>query len=150
MLGCRFYEELAIKVLAKCHDTQPELTYDLLERQKENQFSKSCLKIASKARNYDFLSHTACQNSVNISWKKGIRSTTLELVLCLIFPPLICLLLDFKEEKINCLRKTKTFYTAPFTKFAFNMVCVHVHVCVHACAWVVPNVLNLIAFPFTM
>ena len=116
-----------MKVLDECHYTQPEYASALLEQKCQLWNNMSCLELAAQAQCKVFLSSVACQNVLDRAWKKGLVSAWPRLLISIVFPPLICCIVDFEDEEIDCCSKVVQFYKAPVVKFATNMVIHPIH-----------------------
>ncbi|WAR04383.1 TRPM2-like protein [Mya arenaria] len=93
------WSELAVGVLSECHLTDEHKAQDLVERKLSKWGDTSCMLIAVKAYNKDFISQTPCQSLLNrILYGRLVQNNSLwRLLLCLFFPPLICVLPDFTK-----------------------------------------------------
>ncbi|WAR05149.1 TMP2L-like protein [Mya arenaria] len=97
MFSCVAFSEwsdLASGVLSECHSTDEHKAKDLLVRELSNWGDTSCMLIAVKAENKDFISQTACQSLLDRIWNgRLVQDNSLwRLLLCLFFPPLILVL----------------------------------------------------------
>ncbi|XP_052803076.1 transient receptor potential cation channel subfamily M member 2-like [Mya arenaria] len=88
------WSDLASGVLSECHSTDEHKAKDLLVRELSNWGDTSCMLIAVKAENKDFISQTACQSLLDRIWNgRLVQDNSLwRLLLCLFFPPLILVL----------------------------------------------------------
>ncbi|XP_052804145.1 transient receptor potential cation channel subfamily M member-like 2 isoform X2 [Mya arenaria] len=98
------WSDLGLGVLSECHSTDEHKAQDLLVRELSNWGETTCMLIAVKADNKDFISQTACQSLLNRIWNgRLVQDNSLwRLVLCLFFPPLIFVLLDFANLSDTC------------------------------------------------
>ncbi|KAH3703778.1 hypothetical protein DPMN_078825 [Dreissena polymorpha] len=91
------WSELAVGVLSECYTTDERNAQDLLMRELSNWGNMTCMMIAVKAVNKEFISQTACQSVLNSIWhgKLAPENSVLRLFVCMCFPFLIVPLLKF-------------------------------------------------------
>ncbi|XP_053372803.1 transient receptor potential cation channel subfamily M member-like 2 [Mercenaria mercenaria] len=92
------WSELAVGVLSECYSTDEHKAQDLLVRELSNWGDTTCMLIAVKADNKDFISQTACQSLLNSIWmgKLAQDNSSWRLMMCVLFPPLALVLLNFQ------------------------------------------------------
>lgn len=86
------FEQLAVKVLEECHNTDPEKAVLLLKKKNMIWGGMNCLQMAADAKDRAFLSTVCCQNSLNEMWERGIQSHWVMVILALFCPPMIAAL----------------------------------------------------------
>ncbi|XP_060085573.1 transient receptor potential cation channel subfamily M member-like 2 [Ylistrum balloti] len=116
------FEKLAVEVLDECHIKDHEKAMMLVERCSPTWSDMSSLAMAASAYDRAYLASVACQNSISITWKRGIVSPWTRVLVCMFVPfALMSRYLEMSfmgEEGFNLRQKITTFYTAPITKFA--------------------------------
>ncbi|XP_021378399.1 transient receptor potential cation channel subfamily M member 1-like isoform X2 [Mizuhopecten yessoensis] len=116
------FEKLAVEVLDECHAKDHEKAMMLVERCSPTWSDMSSLSMAASAFDRAYLASVACQNSISITWKRGIVSPWQRVFVCMIVPFMLMtpyLEMSFMGELgFNLRQKITTFYTAPITKFA--------------------------------
>ncbi|KAK3579276.1 hypothetical protein CHS0354_033354 [Potamilus streckersoni] len=93
---------LAIGVLNKCYSADEKTAHDLLIQKLFQWGETSCVLIAVEENNKEFISEPACQDLFDNVWmgKMTKENPTWKLLLCVAIPPLIPLLVKFKENEI--------------------------------------------------
>ncbi|KAK3605931.1 hypothetical protein CHS0354_019597 [Potamilus streckersoni] len=100
---CEF-TSLAIGVLRECYKQDVNLAKDLLIQTQSQWEEASCVLLAVRAKNKQFISEHACQDVFNNIWMGEIEMETgsfcnnLKLLWCIIFPFLILPCIAFKED----------------------------------------------------
>ncbi|XP_052253945.1 transient receptor potential cation channel subfamily M member-like 2 isoform X3 [Dreissena polymorpha] len=91
------WSELAVGVLSECHTTDEHKAQDLLIRELSNWGDTTCMLIAVKADNKEFISQTACQSLLNSIWHGRLaqENSIYRLLVCMFCPFLIVPLLKF-------------------------------------------------------
>ncbi|XP_052244809.1 transient receptor potential cation channel subfamily M member-like 2 isoform X3 [Dreissena polymorpha] len=91
------WSELAVGVLSECHTTDEHKAQDLLVRELSNWGDTTCMLIAVKADNKEFISQTACQSLLNSIWHGRLaqENSIYRLLICMFCPFLIVPLLKF-------------------------------------------------------
>ncbi|XP_069140029.1 transient receptor potential cation channel subfamily M member 8-like isoform X2 [Argopecten irradians] len=117
------FEKLAVEVLDECHVKDHEKAMMLVERCSPTWSDMSSLSMAASAYDRAYLASVACQNSISITWKRGIVSPWQRVLVCLFMPfmlmhPRYMEMSYMGELGFNLRQKITTFYTAPITKFA--------------------------------
>ncbi|XP_033756465.1 transient receptor potential cation channel subfamily M member-like 2 isoform X1 [Pecten maximus] len=117
------FELLAVEVLDECHVKDHEKAMMLVERCSPTWSDMSSLAMAASAYDRAYLASVACQNSISITWKRGIVSPWQRVLVCLFMPfalmsPRYMEMSFMGEQGFNIKQKITTFYTAPITKFA--------------------------------
>ncbi|KAK3610936.1 hypothetical protein CHS0354_032657 [Potamilus streckersoni] len=101
----REFTNLAIGVLKECHKKDVNLAKNLLIQEQSQWEETSCVLIAVKAKNKQFLSEYACQDVFNNIWMGNIDQETgsicnnLKLLLCIFFPFVILCWDAFRENE---------------------------------------------------
>ncbi|KAL4228805.1 Transient receptor putative cation channel subfamily M member 2 [Mactra antiquata] len=95
------WSNLAVGVLSECYSTDEHKAQDLLVRELSNWGDTTCMMIAVKADNKDFISQTACQQLLNSIWmgKLCLDNSTWRLLLCTVLPPFALLMLNFQPDQ---------------------------------------------------
>ncbi|XP_070536806.1 transient receptor potential cation channel subfamily M member-like 2 isoform X1 [Ptychodera flava] len=94
------YEEIASGVLTECYKDNEERALMLLVRELPFWGKSTCLRLAISADDKNFVAHSAAQNLLSIIWYGKLErehTTTIKLISCLVFPPLMFCLLKFRE-----------------------------------------------------
>ena len=65
---CSEWSQLSIGVLSECYSTHERKAQDLLVRELVHWGEATCMLIAVKADNKQFISQTACQSLLNTIW----------------------------------------------------------------------------------
>ncbi|KAJ4923406.1 hypothetical protein JOQ06_000739 [Pogonophryne albipinna] len=139
------FGQLAYELLDQSYKHDEQVAMKLLTYELKNWSNSTCLKLAVAAKHRDFIAHTCSQMLLTDMWMGCLRmgkSNSLEVILGLVFPPLILLMKfrlgeessfhssrendegknkdDDKSSKDAASNKIYEFYNAPFTKFWFN------------------------------
>ncbi|WAR05192.1 TRPM2-like protein [Mya arenaria] len=115
------WSDLGLGVLSECHSTDEHKAQDLLVRELSNWGETTCMLIAVKADNKDFISQTACQSLLNRIWNgRLVQDNSLWR---LVFN------VDETEEKLKAAEEWKMtardkfyyFFNAPVIIFMYNV-----------------------------
>ena len=89
--NANYFENLAIDLLTQFHQTDSDLSYQILTRSVNLLNGRTCLHIASLGRALRFISHTSCQNLLDIIWFGQIdpSSSFIQILIAIICPPLL-------------------------------------------------------------
>ena len=68
----RFFEDLAVKVLAKCYSSDEQRTHRLLVRKLPMFGDSTIVALAVEADNKQFIGHAACQTLFSKIWHGGL------------------------------------------------------------------------------
>ncbi|KAK3605984.1 hypothetical protein CHS0354_019664 [Potamilus streckersoni] len=95
------FMNLAIGVLKECYSTGEKKTQYLLTKKLSEWGNTSCILIAVKANNRQFISQTACQDLFNSIWMGGLtqENGTFRLLVCIAIPVLIPFLIAFVKNE---------------------------------------------------
>ncbi|ELT87598.1 hypothetical protein CAPTEDRAFT_226576 [Capitella teleta] len=120
------FEQLAMKVLDECHNTDPEKASLLIGYKYKTWGDINCLEMAANAHDEEFLSSLCCQNTLDLMWKKGIASRWIGIVLAIFFPFLVLVRVRYMHDTVadpmSAREKFSTFFRAPAVKFASNVM----------------------------
>nr|CAH8824499.1 unnamed protein product [Trichobilharzia regenti] len=83
------FEEIAVRLLDQCYETNEKLTLDLLERETYLWGHFNCIRLAAQTVRRKFIGSIACQNSLFYAWNHGICSNIFIMFCALICPPLL-------------------------------------------------------------
>ncbi|KAK3094835.1 hypothetical protein FSP39_006870 [Pinctada imbricata] len=118
------FEKLAKNVLDSCHMVHHDKAMMLAERKSPTWSKMTSMEMAASAADMVYLSSVACQNSIDSTWRRGVKSRWPKVLMAMLFPPLILSRFietnSFGEDKPSMFQKLLTFYTAPITKFAHH------------------------------
>ena len=70
----REFERLATCIVNECQHSDPEKAMMIVERKSPCWNDMTCLQIAAASTNQVFLSTVTCQQSVDVTWKRGIMA----------------------------------------------------------------------------
>ncbi|PAA51939.1 hypothetical protein BOX15_Mlig011222g3 [Macrostomum lignano] len=94
------FEELAVGVLARCYQSNPEITKALLIRELPMWNRQTALSIAEGNQCLDFMHHSAVQDLLTMVWMGGMAtSTSTWRILVSIFLPVLAPVLIFKTHR---------------------------------------------------
>eukprot|EP00043_Microstomoeca_roanoka_P012869 m.125275 g.125275 ORF g.125275 m.125275 type:complete len:1533 (-) comp15614_c1_seq2:98-4696(-) len=148
------FENLAVGVLEECHNSDSNLTAQMLHAKNPMFNKKNAINIAYDANSLAFLSHPAVQSVINTDWYGQLRSiTSFWTVLLAFFLPFVVLpfisfqgdetteqeqergyfteeIADAVKKKTRSLwHKFARFYTAPYTRFISDLLS-HLVLCI--------------------
>ncbi|XP_078514877.1 transient receptor potential cation channel subfamily M member 2-like isoform X2 [Lissotriton helveticus] len=95
------FEEWASGVFSECCRSNQLLAEQLLTRTSLAWGRTTCLQLAIKAEARSFMSHGGVQMLLTKIWwgKLSVDNTSIQLLICMVFPPLICTnFLNFRED----------------------------------------------------
>ncbi|XP_033724836.1 transient receptor potential cation channel subfamily M member-like 2 isoform X2 [Pecten maximus] len=90
---------LSVNVLNECYELDEHKAQDLLVRELDHWGSATCVLIAVETDNKHFISQTACQSLLNSVWmgKLSPDNGTISMLTCVLCPPMLFLLMKYKE-----------------------------------------------------
>ncbi|XP_059152108.1 transient receptor potential cation channel subfamily M member-like 2 isoform X2 [Physella acuta] len=94
------YGQLAIGVINNCYSSDEKRTHKLLVYVMPQWGWTTCVLMAIKADNKEFIAQTACQSLLNKLWmgKMTKYNSLLSIVPAIVMPPLIQVLIDFQKK----------------------------------------------------
>ncbi|XP_064607878.1 transient receptor potential cation channel subfamily M member 3-like isoform X2 [Liolophura sinensis] len=103
------FQILALELLEHCYKIDDDYTQQLLTYELKNFSDQTCLSLAVAAYHREFIAHTCCQILLTDMWMGGLlmrKSTSLKVILCILFPPYIQALEFKSKEELQLMPQT--------------------------------------------
>ncbi|CAG0904044.1 unnamed protein product, partial [Darwinula stevensoni] len=121
------FEGLAVSVTDICYEMDRDKAMGVIERRNEQWGGMSTLEVALIGNGRTFIATQCAQESIDQSWRRGMKSaSTASVLFAILFPFVVWtrlfefLPLGDTGGELTPFQKILTFYKAPITKFAGN------------------------------